>query len=119
LPPSPSAAPPTPTAAPTVPAGPVLRQLDRAELQLLIRQGEQFVAAGDMVTARVVFQRAAETGDAGAAMALAATYDPLVLAKLGVLGVGADVDKARNWYLKAKEFGSQEAPRRLELLANR
>jgi hypothetical protein len=120
-PPSPSAALPTPVSTPPVPAAPApaLRNLDPAETQLLIRQGEQFVAAGDMATARVVFQRAAETGDASAAMALGATYDPLVLAKLGVLGVGADVDKARNWYQKAKEFGSQDAPRRLELLANR
>jgi TPR repeat protein len=36
-----------------------------------------------------------------------------------VLGVPADADKARGWYQKAKDLGSQEAPRRLELLANR
>jgi TPR repeat protein len=67
----------------------------------------------------MLFQRAAETGDAGAAMALGATYDPLFLARLGTMGMVADVTKARHWYQKAKDFGSQEAPRRLELLANR
>jgi hypothetical protein len=33
--------------------------------------------------------------DAPAALALAATYDPVMLAKLGVMGMGSDVEKAR------------------------
>jgi TPR repeat protein len=33
--------------------------------------------------------------------------------------MGADIEKARSWYEKAKEFGSPDAPRRLETLANR
>jgi TPR repeat protein len=52
-------------------------------------------------------------------MALGATYDPTFLAKISVLGVSADLDKARSWYQRAKDLGSQEAPRRLEMLANR
>jgi hypothetical protein len=95
------------------------RALDREEIKLLIKQGEQFAAAGDLVTARILFQRAAEAGDATAAMALGATYDPNVLAKLGVVGMGADVEKARSWYRKAESFGSAEASRRLNALANR
>ncbi len=109
----PSAAGPT-----AVPSQPVHR-LDPADIKLLVQQGEQFVAAGDLVTARVVFQRAAEAGDAMGALAMGATYDPIVLAKLGVRGIEADVEKARTWYKKAQDFGSAEAPRRLELLANR
>src|SRR6266540_2228517 len=54
-----------------------------------------------------------------AAMALGATYDPTVLAKLGVAGLGADVEKARTWYQKAESLGSTEATRRLAILANR
>jgi hypothetical protein len=95
-----------------------IRTLDPEEIKLLVQQGEQFVATGDLVTARVVFKRAADGGDAGAAMALAATYDPLMLARLGVVGVTADVEKARTWYLKAASLGSSEATRRLSLLAN-
>ena len=86
---------------------------------LLIKQGEQFIAAGDVVTARIVFQRAAEAGDPNAAVALGATYDPTVLARLGVVGMGADVEKARTWYQKAESLGSPEAARRLKILANR
>lgn len=101
------------------PPSPVVRTLDPDVIALLVKQGEQFVATGDLVTARTVFQRAAEAGDAYAAMALGATYDPNVLAKLGVLGMGADVDKARTWYQRAESLGSQEATQRLSLLANR
>jgi TPR repeat protein len=92
--------------------------LDPEEIKLLIKQGEQLVAAGDLVTARVVFQRAAEADDASAAVALAATYDPARLVKLGVVGVSGDIDKARSWYQKAESLGSPEATRRLGLLAN-
>jgi TPR repeat protein len=102
-------------AAPSFP----VRTLDQAEISLLTKQGEQFIAAGDLVTARMVFQRAAEAGDAYAAMALGATYDPGVLAKLGVVGMSADVEKARNWYQKAESLGSAEATKRLRMLANR
>jgi hypothetical protein len=90
-----------------------IRALDPEQIKLLTRQGEQLAATGDLVTARILFQRAAEVGDATAAMALGATYDPNVLAKLGVAGMAADVEKARSWYRKAESFGSAEASRRL------
>jgi hypothetical protein len=101
------------------PAVKAIRALDPESIKLLMQQGEQFVAAGDLVTARLVYRRAAESGNAAAALALGATYDPVVLAKIGVRGLGGDVEKARSWYEKAKAFGSPEAPRRLEMLANR
>ena len=100
-------------------SGKANRALDPEEIKLLTKQGEQFAAAGDLVTARILFQRAAEAGDATAAMALGATYDFNVLAKLGVVGMVADVEKARSWYRKAESFGSPEASRRLNALANR
>ena len=99
--------------------GEVNRALDPEEIKLLTSQGEQFAAAGDLVTARILLQRAAEAGDAAAAMALGATYDPNVLAKRGVVGINADVEKARSWYQKAERFGSPEASQRLSALANR
>ena len=101
------------------PASKGTRVLDPEEIKLFMKQGEQFIAAGDVVTARIVFQRAAEAGDANAAMALGATYDPTVLAKLGVVGMSADVEKARSWYQTAEKLGSPEARRRLDVLADR
>ena len=100
-------------------SSPAVRALDAEQIKLLMKQGEQFIAVGDVVTARTAFQRAAEAGDAKAAVALGATYDPTVLAKLGVVGISADVAKARSWYQKAEKLGSPEAKRRLEALADR
>jgi hypothetical protein len=110
---------PAPDADPAPPASPAVRELDPDAIKLLMRQGEQFIAAGDLVTARQVFRRAAEAGDAAAALAMGATFDPSFLAKLGMRGTGADVDKAQSWYETAKTFGSPDAPRRLEMLATR
>ena len=43
-------------------------------------------------------------------------YDPIVLKQLGIRGVVPDLAQARSWYEKAKEYGSEEAPRRLQAL---
>ena len=48
-----------------------------------------------------------------------ATYDPTVLARLGVMGMGADLEKARAWYRTAESLGSAEAKHRLQLLSQR
>jgi len=108
------------TAAQAPPSSKTIRALDPEEIELLMKQGEQFIAAGDVVTARIVFQRAAEAGNANAAMALGATYDPTVLAKLGVVGMSGDVEKALSWYQKAEDLGAPpEARGRLEVPADR
>jgi hypothetical protein len=101
-----------------MPSSKASRVLDPEEIKLLMKQGEQLIAAGDVATARTVLQRAADAGDANAAMALGATYDPNVLARLGVVGVNAELEKARSWYQKAETLGSPDARRRLDLLAN-
>jgi len=97
----------------------VLRQLDREEISALLKRGENFIADGDLASARLVLQRAAEGGDPRAALTLAGTYDPIVLEKLGIQGFASDIAAARTWYERAKEFGSAEAMRRLEMLASR
>jgi hypothetical protein len=96
-----------------------VRTLPPEEIKLLASQGEQFAEAGDFAAARMLLQRAAEANDATAAIALGATYDPTVLARLRAVGVDADLVKARFWYQKAVSLGSSDAKRRLELLANR
>jgi hypothetical protein len=109
-----------PPAAPAAPAKSFpIRQLDREEIADLVHRGEAFIAAGDLASARLVLQRAAEGGDPRAALMLAGTYDPIVLEKLGIQGFASDIAAARTWYERAKEFGSAEAMRRLEMLASR
>jgi hypothetical protein len=89
------------------------------EIQLLIEQGEKFMAAGDIVSARMMFERAAQGEDATAALALGAAYDPLVLSKLGVMGTESSLEKARIWYAKAQSLGSTQAIARLKALEDR
>jgi hypothetical protein len=110
-------------APPPAPAGPAksfaVRQLSREEIADLVRRGEAFMASGDLASARLVLQRAAEGGDPRAALMLAGTYDPIALEKLGIQGFASDIAAARTWYERAREFGSAEAMRRLEMLASR
>ena len=91
--------------------------MNAQQIDLLLNQGKQFIAVGDLATARTVLQRAADAGVAAAALALAETYDPAVIAKLGVRGMQGDIDQARRWYERAHELGSNEAAHRLATMA--
>ena len=108
-------APPPAVSAPV----PMIATTGPQDVKPLIDQGRQFFDAGDLIAARILFLRAANAGDAGAAVAMGATYDPVVLADRGYRPVAGDLDKARSWYERAKEMGSPEGPRRLEMLVNR
>jgi hypothetical protein len=105
-----------PVAQPTISAF-VVRHLDSDEIAALLKRGESFVANGDLGSARLVLQRAAEAGEAQAALSLAGTYDPIALKKLGFQGPKPDIEKARTWYQRALELGSTAASARLQLLA--
>ncbi len=94
------------------------RPLGTDEIETLLKQGEGFVSVGDFVSARLVYRRVAEARDARGALAVAATYDPIVLAKIGAKGVTGDAAKAHEWYAKARDLGSSDAASRLEALAN-
>jgi TPR repeat protein len=76
------------------------------------------MAEGRVSAARLMFQRAAEACDVGAAFALGASYDPIMLQKLGVALLDPNVPAARSWYERAKELGSPEASQELEVLSN-
>lgn len=107
-------APQTPPASPAPP--PV--EMTAEEVALILKRGERMLMSGDLAGARLLFSRAADARNAEAAYALAATYDPAVLKRLGVLGVSPDIARARDWYEKAREYGSKEAPKRLEELVS-
>ncbi len=105
-------------AEPMIP-GDAIHHLDPNEIASSLKRGDVLIASGDLAAARLVLRRAADAGDARAAMTLAETYDPAILEKLGVHGVVPDLAMARGWYEKAKQFGATEATQRLELLASK
>jgi hypothetical protein len=88
-------------------------------IESLINRGEAFLAQGDVATARVLLERAAEARDPRAALTLGSTYDPNVLRRMGTVGIRPDQKLASVWYERAAEFGSGEASQRLTALAQR
>jgi len=94
----------------------ITRRLEAEQVTSLLKRGRDFLASGDVASARLVLRRAAEAGDREAALALAGTFDPGQLQKLDIQGL-ADVAAARLWYERAEQFGSAEAPQRLQQLA--
>jgi hypothetical protein len=110
-----SSSPPPPAVA--APRKPVM---STAEITLMVERGRTLFDAGDLAAARLFFRRAANAGDAAAALAMGATYDPDILSKRFIRGIEADPSEARMWYEKARDLGSPEGPRRIEtLLAHR
>ena len=91
---------------------PALR-LDSGELEMLVKRGNEFIANGDLAAARLLLRRAAEAGSAEAALALGATFDPVVMQRLGAIGTAPDSAQARQWYQRAAELGSNAALQRL------
>jgi hypothetical protein len=94
---------PTFTATPT---GSAESPLDPKKISLLVGHGQKLLSEGDLWTARVLWQRAADAGDVGAALALSATYDPIMLSILQAHGVVVDDILVRNWYMGV-ELGPQ------------
>ena len=93
------------------------RPLTGEQIEILLKQGKDFVSVGDFASARIVFRRIAEARDARGALELAATYDPVVLGYSGAKGATPDVRRASEWYIKARELGSLDASVRLQALA--
>lgn len=91
----------------------VARTLDRKEIATLLDQAENLVHTGDLSGARVLLQRAAEAGNADAALELAGTFDPRVLRELGAIGIAPDPERARKWYERAAALGSDAAAKKL------
>ena len=87
------------------------------EIEMLVKRGKDLLTNGDISSARLLLQRAAEAGNAEAALALGSTFDPVVIARMGAIGVEADAARARGWYEKAVALGSNRASQQLANLA--
>ena len=96
-----------------------IHHLEPGEIASLLKRADALIGSGDLAAARLVLRRAAEAGDARAAMMLGGTYDPTVLEKLGVRGVVPDMSTARSWYEKARRFGASDAAPQPDLLAKK
>jgi len=95
------------------------RPLGRDDIETRLNRGNDFVSVGDFASARIAFRRVWEANDPQGALALAATYDPIVLRSIDAKGATPDETKAREWYIKARDRGSAHAAQRLKVLTDR
>jgi hypothetical protein len=109
-------APPAVVAPPIVPAPPPVRKLGADELATLMTRARALLAAGDIPSARLLLERAAEAQEANAALMLAQTYDPAVMGTQDMRNINTDPALARSWYQRAAQLGSADAQRRLSQL---
>jgi len=94
------------------------RRIDPDELEALLKRAKGLLAIGDITSARLLLERAADAQEAEAALMLAGTYDPQVLGSQDLRSVSPDPAAARVWYQKAAQLGSADAKRRLGQLQN-
>jgi hypothetical protein len=105
---------PVPVTREAVPA----RRIDPDELAALLKRAKSLLSIGDITSARLLLERAADAQEVEAALMLAGTYDPQVLGSQDSRSVAPDAAAARVWYQKAAELGSADAKRRLGQLQN-
>src|ERR1700759_4880121 len=90
--PAPGAAPlsaiaPITVVPPATNAAPQGRKIDAEELANLMQRAKGFLAAGDLMSARLLLERAADAEAVDATLLLAQTYDPDVLGSADVRNV--------------------------------
>jgi hypothetical protein len=90
--------------------------LTAQETLLLVSKAEGLLVQRDISAARLALRRAANAGNARAALLLGGTYEGCLLYPR--CNVDADRTTARTWYEKAAKFGSEEARQRLDRLAS-
>jgi len=94
---------------------PEVSQGDPEAAKLMVR-ARALLGQGNIGAARIVLERAAETGNAQASFMLAETYDPVILSAWGTYGTRGEATKAREFYAKAHAGGIQEAKDRFNAL---
>jgi len=91
---------PAPRNHPTVPT------FSAAEIAGLLARGDWLFATGDIASARLLYERAADAGDARAAVRLGETFDPAYLDGSHMRGLHGDPDMAVLWYRHARDLGA-------------
>jgi hypothetical protein len=112
----PAAEPRTEPPAVATPVEPEPKPAPKVDWESVVAEGRQRIAAGDIAGARSVLERAAAADNPEALLALAETYDPIMLAAWGVRGADANAEQARRLYAKALQAGVDAAGIRLRLL---
>ena len=95
---------------PTVPA------FSAAEIAGLVARGDWLFATGDVASARLLYERAAQAGEARAAVRLGETFDPIFLDQAYLRQGRAELGMAVFWYRRAIDLGAKGVASRLKSL---
>jgi TPR repeat protein len=79
-----------------------------------LARGDSYLLVGDITSARLFYERAADAGSGQGAMRLGATLDPSFLSRAGLIGTRGDQAKADTWYRRARSLGAAEAASELK-----
>ncbi|MBV8089394.1 MAG: hypothetical protein JO139_07425 [Alphaproteobacteria bacterium] len=86
-----------------------LNESRAAELAALLARGDVLFSKGDLLAARLFYERAAEGGNGQAALKLGETFDPVFLGRAHLRGARGDWNMALSWYRRARDLGVPEA----------
>lgn len=89
---------------------------EETEISALMARGDALFGTGDLASARLFYERAAEAGHGQAALRLGQSYDPSFLALNGI-PVRGDAVLAAQWYKKASDLGVPSSDILLNALA--
>jgi hypothetical protein len=103
---TPATAPDPKTAAPLPTAG---SRLSTVDMEALLARGDTLLSVGDVVSARLFYERAVDAGGGLAAIRLGETFDPLFLDRVHLHGVRGDPGAALFWYRRARDLGASDA----------
>jgi TPR repeat protein len=84
---------------------PPIFRLSNVVIAELLARGDALLRVGDVASARLYYERAADAGTGQAALRMAATFDPGFLAQIGAQSMAGDAAKAQLWYRRARELG--------------
>jgi hypothetical protein len=93
-----------------------VRPFSGAQIAGLLARGDWLFATGDVASARVLFERAADAGDAQASLRLGETFDPAYLDDAHLRGLQGDPGAAVFWYRHARDLGATGVASRLKTL---
>lgn len=106
--------PPAASPPPSLPQSPNKEPLSAADIAALVARGDGFLSAGDIASARLFYERAADAGNGSAALRLGATFDPGFLSRVGIRSTAGDPARAASWYRRARDLGEAAAAERLK-----
>jgi hypothetical protein len=107
------AAEPAPGSSTATPAAVEVPRLSTGQITELLARGDSFLHSGDVASARLFYERAADAGDWQAAIRMGATFDATFLGRVGVRAAGDSI-KAQSWYRHALDLGAPKTDRQVE-----